>query len=162
VFALVSVGLVELRHHQPRPVAPVPAAPPQPPELAAAEADLRAGRLDAAERRVGEALRRDPGRAELHLLLGRVELRRARWSRAAQHLHAAVQRDPLLARAYYALGLAAARQGDLPRAAEALETYLRLPEGSSQRRDRAVRAASLIAELQRLLDEDGDFKPGTT
>lgn len=162
VFALVSVGLVDLRHRQPRPAAPSPAAPPPPPELVAAEAELSAGRLDAAERRAREALQRDGGRAELHLLLGRVELRRSRWAQAAQHLHAAVQRDPLLARAYYALGLAAARQGDLPRAAEALDTYLRLPEGSTERRDRAVRAASLIAELQRLLDEDGDFKPGTT
>jgi hypothetical protein len=155
VFSLVGAGVVDLRHRRPAAAPTAAAAPPRPrsPE-AEIQDQLRAGRLDEAERRLDELLRSDPERSELHALRGELQGRRGEWARAVESLETAVRHDPLLGSAYYALGMAALRAGDLARAGKALETFLRLPGPANGKRDRAARANALVAELQRLFQEE--------
>jgi hypothetical protein len=50
--------------------------------------------------------------------------------------------------------LAAARVGDFARARESLSTYARLPDATPAQAATAMRAATLIAELSSILEED--------
>jgi cytochrome c-type biogenesis protein CcmH/NrfG len=70
-------------------------------------------------------------------------------------LESAIRHDPLLAPAYFHLGEAALRTGDVERAQEALETAARLGGANGDRGDAAKRAASLLAELRRMLGGEG-------
>lgn len=153
VFSLASTGVVEVgKRARPRPSAPA-GGTSLAEELARVEADLAAGRLDAADRRVAALAARDAERAEVALLRGRLAARRGRWDVALEALESAVRRDPLLAEAYYHLGVAAARTGRLERAEEALATCARLPEPDARRRRDAARATALLAQLRGLLEE---------
>lgn len=154
VYSLVAGGVIELRT---RPVAAHAARQTEhsvATDLALVEEDLRADRLDQAWKRVEELSARHPRSGPVSLVRGRVEARGSRWGEAVRSLEAAVQQDPLLGNAYYHLGLAAARVGDFARARESLSTYARLPDATPAQAATAMRAATLIAELSSILEED--------
>jgi len=114
---------------------------------------VSAGVVDLGHRRPSHAIT-PPTPAERDLHQGQQEMRRGDWKRAVDAFESAVRRDPLLAGAYYSLGMAALRTGDLARAGAALDTYLRLAGAANGKRDRAERAATLVAELRKLLEEE--------
>lgn len=153
LFSLVSAGIVELRQRQTRPRAVAAGDAGAAGAVAEAEAELREGRVEAAEARLKVLAARYPDRGDVLLLRGRVAAQQGRWGEAAREFESAIQRDPLLSPAYYQLGVAAARTGELDRAQDALTTYARLPDSRDPARGRAARAAELLRELRRILEE---------
>jgi hypothetical protein len=99
--------------------------------------------------------RHQSGGAGAALREGRAAASQQRWMAATDAFSRAVAADPLLAPAYFDLGLAATRAGELDKAEEAFRTFLRLDESEDGSHDRARRAASAIAELRRVLQEEG-------
>lgn len=153
VYSLASGGIVELRT---RPVGVQSARQVErtlADEAALIETELRAGRLEEAQRRVDELSARHPRTGTVSLLRGRVLARAGLAREAAEAFEDAVRQDPLLGNAYYQLGLAAARTGDFQRAHDSFVTYGRLPEASPEQAKTALRAATLIAELVSILEE---------
>jgi hypothetical protein len=153
VYSLASGGVVELRT---RPIAGH--APPEPErsltdDIAQVEQDLLADRIDEARSGVEVLASRRAGYGALDLLRGRVLAREGKHGEALEAFEDAVRHDPLLGDAYFHLGLVSARLGDFARARESLGTYARLPDASPERVQTALRAATLIADLGRILEE---------
>jgi hypothetical protein len=94
-------------------------------------------------------------RGDADLARGRRAAEGGDWAGAVDALESAIRHDPLLAPAYFHLGEAALRTGDVERAQEALETAARLGGANGDRGDAAKRAASLLAELRRVLGGEG-------
>jgi Tfp pilus assembly protein PilF len=94
-------------------------------------------------------------RGDADLARGRRAAEGGDWAGAVAALESAIHHDPLLAPAYFHLGEAALRTGDLDRAREAFETAARLDGAHGNRGNAAKRAASLLAELRRVLEGEG-------
>lgn len=150
VFALVAAGVVEVGSRRRSAGRRRDGAAL---EKAEVESALEAGRLEEAERRIKEILRRDGEGAEPQVLQGRLEIARGRWNEAVRCLAEAARLDPLLAPVYFYLGVALVRDGELERGEQALRTYLRLADPADEQRLRAERAARAVAELRYALSE---------
>jgi len=145
IFALVTMGLVEVREQQPERTdgGHVEA-------VEGLERMLRAGELDRAERGARDLQKTYPDRADFPLIAGRALAAQGRLRAAAESFDRAVALDPLSVDAHYQLGLAAAKAGDIARAAEAWNTFLRLAPAGGQR-THVERAMAAMTELQRAI-----------
>ncbi len=87
---------------------------------------LNAGRLEDAEKYVGEAMKLAPEHPDVLYVRGVLYLKRHNWTQAQSVLENATQVDPNQARAFAALGLALSNQGKYDAAIAPLEKSLQL------------------------------------
>jgi hypothetical protein len=154
IFSLASAGVVEVGARQRAPAPePGPGRAAGPPDLGGVERALAQGRYTEARQAFDVLLRLHPADSGVQLLLARVQQATGEAAAAAGTLEALLRQDPLCAPAYLELGMLSARTGALERAADSLSTYLRLSEPGEPRRASALRAASAVAELRRVLQE---------
>jgi tetratricopeptide (TPR) repeat protein len=99
-----------------------------------AEAALRAGKLDEAEREFHQVLAINPGVAGAYINLGVIEMRRKRWPQALTMLHKAEKLAPDMAGIRLNIGLVYYRQKNFLAAIEPFESVVRQTPGSYQAR----------------------------
>ncbi len=120
--------------------------------LAAAEARLETGDIEAAKEAAHAAAALNPGEGRVHLLLARAHLRDGRPADAVEEARRAVRLDPLFADAHRWFGLALAAAGRFAEAAEQLAQWERAGDDSASEAARAEvtaarRAVETLAQL---------------
>ncbi len=127
---------------------------------------LSAGDASTAADQFRRAVRADPGRADLHVLLASALLAGHRPDEGAAELQAAVRIDPTNFDAFHLAGLELVQLGDYQRAVANLAIAVRLrPDSAAAHSDLAVplilcgRDAEAEAELLRAIDLQPDYAP---
>jgi serine/threonine protein kinase/tetratricopeptide (TPR) repeat protein len=154
--ALLLLGLVGAvaTHRLSLPALAVPHRPgpskvaPPPDALAEAEADLRAGKPDAARAIAEKAVQQDAANARAHAVLGRALLAQRYGQRAEGEFREAIRLAPKAPDGYRGLGALKTEQGDPAEAIKALEQAQRLDPGD-------VETTTALAKLYGLR---GDWK----
>jgi tetratricopeptide (TPR) repeat protein len=102
--------------------------------FAAGEADLRAGKLDEAERNFRQVIAVDPKAAGAYANLGVIAMRRKQWPQALEMLHHAEKLAPELAGIRLNIGLVYFRQNDFAGAIGPFESVVKQSPDSYQAR----------------------------
>ncbi|HKG95939.1 MAG TPA: DUF4388 domain-containing protein [Gemmatimonadaceae bacterium] len=151
-YGLVTTGVIELRAVERASGAFAVPIEDARPHVDRSNAELSAGRPEAALSSARQAIVADPASAEARLAAARALLRMGRISDAGDELRRAAQADPLHPQIQRELGYAAARRGDFDAAAASWRHYLAAaPEAPDAERVRA--AVAYAAQLQTLIAE---------